>query len=223
MHVSRSFDPVKIRWRAAWRSRRMCEFLARVRPRPGATVLDVGGSVDIWNLVDHRLDVTLFNVDEAHAMGFRPPNAMTGRYAVATGDACDLGRFSDGSFDVVFSNSVIEHLGDDLRVGRFADEVRRVGKGYWVQTPAWLFPVEPHTGLPFYWLYPVAMRTVIARRLDLRYAKNPWSCPMSDTRCFRLSRLRALFPDASVFTERVGGMTKSWCLYRTTWGMPPCR
>ncbi|WP_280155153.1 methyltransferase domain-containing protein [Piscinibacter sp. XHJ-5] len=222
MQVSPSFEPVKIRLRAAWRSRRMCEFLERLRPPPGATVLDVGGSVDIWDLVDHRLDVTLLNVDEAHALGFRAPGGTTRRYAIAIGDACDLGRFADRSFDIVFSNSVIEHLGDDSRVLRFADEVRRVGKGYWVQTPAWLFPIESHTGLPFYWLYPPAVRSAIARRLDLRYAKNPWSCPIAQTRSFRLKRLRALFPDASVYTERVGGMTKSWCLYRTMSETPPC-
>lgn len=221
MDVSGSFDSLKVHLRARWRSRRMLEFLARVHPPPGATVLDVGGSVDIWDLVDHRLDVTLFNTDEAHAWGFRPARAGEHRYRVATGDACNLGRYDDGAFDVVFSNSVIEHLGNDGNVHRFAAEVRRVGRGYWVQRPSWLFPVEPHTGLPFYWFYPRPARVAIARQLDARYAKNPWSCPMADTRCFRLAELRALFPDASVFAERVAGMTKSWSMYRAP-GSQPC-
>ena len=215
MEVSLSFDCVKRQWRASWRTRRMQEFLARVVAAPGAAVLDVGGVVDIWELVNHRLDVTLFNTDEASARGFRDANAIHGCYRVATGDACDLGRFDDASFDVVFSNSVIEHLGDDRRVSRFAREVRRVGRSYWVQTPSWLFPIESHTSLPFFWLYPKPLRTAIARRLDVRYARNPWSCPMMETRRFRLGELQALFPDAAVYTERVCGITKSWSLYRS--------
>ena len=214
MDLSRSFDAAKVRLRAHWRSRRMREFLTRIGPSPGATVLDVGGSVDIWDLVDHRLRVTLFNTDEAHAWGFRPSRGGDARYRVATGDACDLRGFDDASFDIVFSNSVIEHVGDVRRVRCFAGEVRSVGRAYWVQTPSWLCPIEPHTGLPFYWLYPGPARAAIARRLDRRYAKNPWSCPMAETRAFRLAELRALFPDALVFTERVAGVTKSWSLYR---------
>ena len=214
MDVSRSIDAAQGQWRRRWRARRMEAFVARLAPRPGATVLDVGGSVGIWELVEHRLEVTLFNTDEAHARDFRAPDRLDTRYRIVTGDACDLSRYGAGSFDIVFSNAVIEHLGDEGRVNRFAAEVRRVGRGYWVQTPSWLFPVESHTRLPFYWLYPAPVRAAIARRFDARYAKNPWSCPLCETRCFRLRELRALFPEAAVYTERVGGMTKSWSLYR---------
>jgi SAM-dependent methyltransferase len=214
MAFSRWFDSAEERWRRRWRTRRMQEFVMRLAPQPGATVLDLGGSIGIWEFLQHRFDVTLFNIDAAHARDFRGADAVDSRYRIVTGDACDLGRYEGTSFDIVFSNGVIEHLGDDRRVNRFAAEVRRVGRSYWVQTPSWLFPVESHTGLPFYWLYPAPARAAIARRFDARYASNPWSCPMAETRCFRLRELRTLFPDAAVYTERVGGMTKSWSLYR---------
>lgn len=213
MDLGLTFDSIKARKRSQWRSRRMRAFLALVRPQEGASVLDVGGNPELWELFDHRLDVTLFNTGEAQSWGFRPPRRQD-RFRVVTGDACDLGRFGNGSFDVVFSNSVIEHLGGDGPVGCFAREVSRVGKAYWVQTPSWLFPIEPHTGLPFYWFYPLVLRRGIAHWLDRRYAGNPWSCAMSDTRCFTLAELRTLFPDASLFTERVAGFTKSWSFYR---------
>ena len=154
----------------------------------------------------------------ASARDFRGNDAAGSRLRVALGDACDLGRYEDASFDIVFSNSVIEHIGDASRVARFAREVRRVGRSYWVQTPSWLFPIEAHTGLPFFWLYPAPLREVLASRHDRRYAMNPWSCPMAQTRCFRLRELRALFPDAAVYTERVAGLAKSWSLYRRS----PC-
>ncbi len=61
--------------------------------------------------------------------------------------------FSDSSFDVVYCNSVIEHLGNYDDQAKLAREVRRVGSGYWVQTPAKRFPVEPHYLTPFaHWL-----------------------------------------------------------------------
>lgn len=206
-------DLARARKRAYWRMQRMQAFLQRLCPPPGATVLDMGGTPEMWELVSHRLDVTLLNKDETRGWGCRPPQSA--RFRVVVGDACDLGRFEAGAFDVVFSNSVIEHLGNEERVAKFAREVRRVGRSYWVQTPSWIFPVEAHTGLPFYWLYPRRMRSAIARFYDRRYANHPWYCAMSETRCFALSELRALFPDASLFTERVGGFTKSWSLYRT--------
>jgi SAM-dependent methyltransferase len=205
-------DAIRARKRAHWRLQRMHAFLQRVRPAPGATVLDLGGTPELWGLLDHRLDVTLLNTDEVRGWGCRPPQAN--RFHVVAGDACDLERFGNGSFDVVFSNSLIEHLGGDERLLRFAREVRRVGRSYWVQTPSWLFPIEAHTGLPLYWLYPTPVRGAIARRLDGRYQSFPWYCAMADTRSLSLSELRALFPDASLFTERVAGFTKSWSLYR---------
>lgn len=216
--LSRSDEPTLARWRKRWRLRRMQALLARLAPRADATVLDLGGSVGTWEQFPHRFDVTLLNVDEAHARDFRGNDAAGSRLRVAIGDACDLGRYEDASFDIVFSNSVIEHIGDASRVARFAREVRRVGRSYWVQTPSWLFPIEAHTGLPFFWLYPAPLREVLASRHDRRYAMNPWSCPMTQTRCFRLGELRALFPDAAVYTERVAGLAKSWSLYRRS----PC-
>ena len=192
----------------------MQALLARLAPRTDATVLDLGGSVGTWELFPHRFDVTLLNLDEAHARDFRAADAVPGRYRIAVGDACDLSDYEDASFDIVFSNSVIEHLGDEGRVARFAREVRRVGRSYWVQTPSWLFPIEAHTGLPFFWCYPAPLRDAIVVRHDRRYGMHPWSCPMAQTRCFRLRELRALFPDAAVYTERVAGLAKSWSLYR---------
>ena len=177
-------------------------------------MLDLGGSVGTWELFPHGFDVTLLNVDEPHARDFRAADVPDSRYRIAVGDACDLSGYGDASFDIDFSNSVIEHIGDAGRVARFAREVRRVGRSYWVQTPSWLFPIEAHTGFPFFWLYPAPLREAIADRHDRRYAMNPWSCPMAQTRCFRLRELRALFPDAAVYTERVAGMPKSWSLYR---------
>src|SRR5207237_8356757 len=74
------------------------------------------------------------------------------------GDACNVGSLSKPVFDVVFSNSVIEHVGNADKRKEFAREVLRLGRSYWVQTPSMWFPMEAHCGMPFWWFYPEAIR-----------------------------------------------------------------
>ena len=203
------------RQRQRLRAARMRVFVDRLRPAPHARVLDLGGTAELWDMVDTPLDVWLLNLPSVatRAQG----EARADRHVIA-GDACDLSRFADGEFAVVFSNSVIEHVGDRTRVRRFADEVRRVGVSYWVQTPCYLFPIEAHTGWPFFWFYPRVLRAAVARRFDRAAADEVIVDPIAATTCFRLRELRALFPDGEVFTERVAGWPKSWSLYRAGQG-----
>ncbi|HZK73331.1 MAG TPA: methyltransferase domain-containing protein [Clostridia bacterium] len=64
------------------------------------------------------------------------------RQAVADGTRLP---FADNAFHVVFSNSVIEHMSDHAA---FAEEIKRVGRRYFVQTPNRAFPLEPHVMMP---------------------------------------------------------------------------
>ena len=61
-------------------------------------------------------------------------------FHVIEGDACSVEQFGDRSFDLVFSNSVIEHVGPPAKQAEFAHEVLRLGRSYWVQTPSKWFP-----------------------------------------------------------------------------------
>ena len=192
----------------------MDAFLRLLKPATHARVLDLGGTVELWNLLPARLDVVLLNTSVSKARLEDAGRECRTSFTAIEGDACDLQRFAAGSFDIVFSNSVIEHLGDDRRVEQFAREVRRVGRSYWVQTPARGFPIEAHTGLPFFWYYPRPLRQQVARAFDRKYGGHPWSCSISETRSFRFEDLRRLFPDSAVYRERLGGLTKSWSMYR---------
>jgi SAM-dependent methyltransferase len=127
------------------------------------------------------------------------------------GDACDLRAFADGEFDVVFSNSVIEHVGDTERQEAFARTVRRLGRRFWVQTPARWFPIEAHTGVPFWWFLPEASRNALLRRW---HRKLPaWSDAMAGTRVLTRQRLAELFPGAQIFVESMIGIPKSYAAY----------
>jgi hypothetical protein len=192
----------------------MAEFVARMAPRPGARILDLGGSPEIWRLLGGRYDVTLVNLPGGmEKLAWAEPERRND-HTVVWADACDLrGVFEDGAFDVVFSNSVIEHVGDAARRRAFAREVRRLAPAYWVQTPSPRFPIEPHTGMPFFFRLPREVR----ERLIARWrASLPLYAEMVEgTTVVSREEMRALFPDAQIFTERVLGMEKSYSFYRT--------
>lgn len=109
--------------------------------------------------------------------------------------------FADEEFDLAYCSSVIEHVAPADRPA-FAAEVARVARGFFVQTPAFSFPVEPHALLPFaHWL-PVSLR----RRYWHLGAASSWE----DISLLRRGELQALFPGATIHAEKLGPLTKSW-------------
>jgi SAM-dependent methyltransferase len=107
--------------------------------------------------------------------------------------------FGDGEFDLAYSSSLVEHLAPEQR-SAFASELRRVARGWYVQTPAYSFPIEPHALLPFaHWL-PVALRRPYWRL----GAAGHWE----DISLLRRGEMVALF--GPPVRERMGPLTKSW-------------
>lgn len=198
-----------------FRHRRMRVFWSLVEPltRP-VRVLDVGGTEFFWRQLgglDRRgLELTLLNV--------RTETTSAENATSLVGDARDLSRFDDGSFDVAFSNSVIEHLGDWESQRRMAAEVRRVARRYFVQTPNRYFPLEPHFFVPGFQFLPRAARVGLVRRFALGYydaIPDPAAAgrAVDEIRLLSAGELRELFPDARLYRERVLGLTKSLVAY----------
>lgn len=126
--------------------------------------------------------------------------------------------FKDAAFEVVYSNSVIEHLGDWASQQTFAKEIARVGIRYYVQTPNKRFPIEPHllTPLIHYFLHflPRSLQRFLLRYFTLwGWVTCPmvWECErfLREVRLLDEHELRRLFPDAKIQRERFLGMTKS--------------
>lgn len=194
-----------------WRAQRMQEMLRRLSLPPSARVIDLGGTEDLWTLVDTPVHVTLVNTPGSSVAVTDPT-----RFHLVHGDACDLRAFADASFDLAFSNSVIEHVGDDEHQAAFAREVCRLGRAYWVQTPSDRFPLEAHTGVPFYWALPSAFRSRLIKRW--RGRSPEWAYAIENTRVLGIERMRALFPDGEVFVERKLGFEKSYAFFRRATG-----
>jgi SAM-dependent methyltransferase len=171
------------------RSRRHDRFFALACLAPGARVLDLGcGALGLRGL-EPSLDVT--GVDLAPRPGYPGPFVQA--------DAAEGLPFADGEFDLVYSSSVIEHVPRTRRAA-FAAEVRRVGRGWFVQTPAYSFPLEPHSLLPFAQWLPVSLR----RRYWRLGAAREWE----EIELLRRGELESLFGPA--LPERFGPLVKSW-------------
>lgn len=171
------------------RRRRHERFFALTRLPPGARVLDVGCGRLGLRALEPGLDITGVDID--------PRPEYPGPFVRA--DAAQGLPFADRAFDLAYCNSVIEHVAPAQREA-FAQEVRRVARGWLVQTPAWSFPIEPHALLPAaHWLAPRLRRTYW--RLG---AAGGWE----EIELLRRGELETLFGPA--LPERVGPLVKSW-------------
>ncbi len=190
-----------------FRTRRMRRFAKTFVLQPSDTVLDVGGTADNWKLIPEQPSLVLLNL-------YVPRASARGRAMWVRADGTYL-PFKDGVFDIVYSNSVIEHLQTFENQRRFATECQRVGQSYYVQTPNYWFFIEPHYLTPFIHWLPAA----IQGRL-LRYG-TLWglmTCPtqaqcasiLHELRLLKEQEVRELFPQAELWYERFIGLTKSF-------------
>src|SRR6266702_8179232 len=178
-------------------------------PRP-LKILDVGGRQTVWEtirLVDHPdVHITILNLEQEECR-YRNVHSVAG-------DARDMRGFHDFQFDIVYSNSVIEHVGAIDQMVRMASEVRRVGRRYFVQTPYRYFPIEPHLCFPMFQFLPLSIRTLMVQNFNLGWiAKQPDRKQGADeVRSISLltrRELQSLFPDGRMMEERLLGLTKS--------------
>jgi hypothetical protein len=193
-----------------FRQRRMREFAELFKITESSRILDVGGTPANWLLLDVRPQVTLLNMPRARE------EAWPG-FELVAGDGCCL-PFANRSFDIVFSNSVIEHVGAPEAQRRFAAEVQRVGRRYWVQTPDRGFPLEPHLLTPFLHYLPRSWQAPVARRWTVWDAVERPSADrrafyiehyLKDIRLLGAEEMAELFPGARIRRERTLGLSKS--------------
>ena len=179
--------------------------------RDTCKVLDIGGTVDYWRSFATQLDfqrvqVTVVNIERG--------NAALNNIEFLPGDGRSLPNLDDNSFDIVHSNSVIEHVGRWQDMCSMAKEVRRLAQRYFVQTPYYWFPIEPHARFfALHWMpealrYRIVMKRTCGywqRQEDLGEAmRTIQSAVLLDKR-----QMIYLFPEAKIISEKFCGLTKS--------------
>jgi len=197
-----------------FRKARNKRFVAAMNLTALTTVLDVGGTAHYWSSMPVLPRVTLLNLRRDESTGL--PQIV--------GSACNI-PCEDKSFDIVFSNSMIEHLGTWEREQQAAKEMLRVGKRIWVQTPNWGFPVEPHLLTPFiHWLPRKLQRRLLPYTIwaiITHPSKEYCDGFMQEVRLLTIAEMKKLFPGCRIIYERFGFLIKSLIAIRTAEELPP--
>lgn len=206
------------------RSKRIIDLINGVyADKQGAEIVDVGGTREYWNIMpadylrQKNVHITIVNI----AAPDRPVDAKDPVFTYIQGDGCDLRDIQSNQFDIAHSNSVIEHVGGLNRMADFAKEIRRIAACYYVQTPNYYFPIEPHFLFPFFHWLPVPLRLRLVMRFQL--GCFPRATSMNEARSFvdlcrllKKETLRDLFPDAVLYSERLLLLVKSFVLIRNS-------
>lgn len=175
-------------------------------------VLDLGGTTSWWARAPVRpRHVTIVNLEalDCDAPWLTP----------IVGDACQADSLVDGeSFDLVLSNSLLEHVGGHNARSALARMIRSLAPRYMAQTPYRYFPIEPHWIFPAMQFLPVSARKRIAPRWPLGHTKG-WDVPhalneVMSVELIGATEMRTYFPDGRFYWERVLGIPKSMIVIR---------
>jgi hypothetical protein len=192
-------------FRIFFRTRRMAKFVKLFDLKDSDRIIDIGGLEFNWNLIDIKPHILMVNV--------HGPIFDREKRKAVHGDGRAL-TYPDMSFDIAYSNSVIEHVGGWDQVRRFANEVRRMAPRYYVQTPNKWFFYETHMlGFFVHWLpFRIArrlMRNFTIWGLINRPSQAQCDAHLQSVNLLTERQMRELFPDADIIRERFLGMTKS--------------
>lgn len=172
-------------------------------------VLDLGGAPPHWTSAPE---------------GVRPKHVTTLNLAAFTaeepwiehviGDACHPPTHIMGEqFDLVFSNSLLEHVGGHARREAFADVVHALADHHWVQTPYRYFPIEPHWLFPGMQFLPFRARRALSLRWPYGHIQTDTIEAaherVSEVELIDATQMRGYFPRSTIWRERFLGITKS--------------
>lgn len=178
-------------------------------------ILDIGGTEDYWKSMgfelNNKTEIVLLNLYEKEVShpGFKS----------IKGDACNLEGIADKSFDLVFSNSVIEHLFTQENQIKMANEIQRVGKNYFIQTPNKYFPIEPHWVFPFFQFLPFGLQVFLTQHFNLGHIpktsdKEKAKEQVREVRLLSKKEFHSMFSGANIFLEKFFEFTKSFIVYK---------
>lgn len=212
------FDPaLKTSFNQKFREKRFknfLELLSKVDSGNPIRILDVGGLEVYWDSMNFtgydNVHITLLNLEEVPTKG--------ANFKSMKGDATNLSMFKDNEFDIVFSNSVIEHLYTFENQLKMANEARRVGRYYYIQTPNYYFPFEPHWLFPLFQYFPFRLKLFLTMNFNLGHYKkitdrNLATNIVNEVTLLTEKEMRKLFPDGKLYREYFGGLVKSITMY----------
>jgi len=200
-----------------WRRQRFEMFLRLIKPAPTDIMLDIGGYPGFWT--SNPQPVKRIDSLNIHPVTWDQAAAPEHNIQTLVGDGTAL-TMADGSYDIGFSNSVIEHVSTWENQKKFAAEIRRVAGTIWVQTPAYECPIEPHYMTPFVHYFPRSwQKKFLPWATVWGWIQRPTQQEINDavdtTRLISKKEMRELIPDCEIITERMlGFIPKSYIALR---------
>lgn len=173
-------------------------------------ILDVGGTQSFWEQMNFtspdEVSITILNNETV--------NVTLPNFKFVKGNATDLYKSDNLEFDVIFSNSVIEHLGSFRNQKKMAEAIIRLGKKYFVQTPNYYFPFEPHFLFPFFQFLPYKIKVFLLMNLNLGWYRKQENKTDAETiinsiNLLTRKQLKELFPSSKIIKEKILLLTKS--------------
>ena len=195
------------------RARRWADLRERIEWDEVKRVLDLGGKPSFWTdpaILNRPLEITCLNLRAQPAR----QRAGEATIDVVVGDATDP-PVDPSAYDLVFSNSVIEHVGGPAAISAFA-EVTRSGSRYFLQTPNRWFLVEPHFVLPFHFLLPRPVKAAIVMVWDRGPRRRSYREALDRVDSIHLltrRELELLFPGATIVVDRKWFLPKSFMVF----------
>jgi hypothetical protein len=188
-----------------WRRKRFNIFLNKISPTTEMSLLDVGGYPGNWT--QYKPVVKCLDILNIHPIELAKADCSHYNMRAMIGDGCKL-DLPNNAYDIVFSNSVIEHVGSYENQKAFASEVRRAGKSLWIQTPAYECLIEPHYLAPFIHWLPKKWQKKLIRNFTIRgLLDQPTSVEVDNmvetTRLISFKEFKNLFPDCEILIEKM--------------------
>lgn len=196
------------------RKRRFKHFLSLIKklPRP-LIILDVGGTQAFWesmNFDEKNITIYILNLKKILI--------TSSNFKGVIGNVRNMKRFKNKEFDIVFSNATIEHVGDLSNQRKMATEAQRVGKYYFIHSPNRYFPTDPHFFLPFFPIYPLALKLFLIMHFNIGWynkANNKTQALkiINSVRLLSKKELIKLFPKGRIIEEKFLGFKKSFIIH----------
>ncbi len=197
-----------------FRAKRFQFFLEKIEKfEKPVTILDVGGKVNFWEnrglAGNPNYKITIVNMQKE--------KSKYDNIQCRIGDATNLKEYKTKSFEIVHSNSVIEHLYNYENQKKMANEVTRIGKKHIIQTPNKYFFIEPHYLFPFFQFLPNSIKYIVLTKTKLcrlkKWNKSFAQQYINEIRLLNLKEMKSLFPKSDIYYEKLLGMNKSFTIY----------
>jgi hypothetical protein len=188
-------------------------FIQQIQPTSDSKILDVGFSNEEWLSGDNYLEKHYPYPHNITALGVCAFDLFQKRYPQVTAVRYDgkIFPFPDNSFEIGWSNAVIEHVGEEEAQTLFLKELRRTCRKVYLTTPNRYFPFELHTKIPLLHWLPKKIFDKILSHTTKRWATGDFMYLLSERQVRTLLK-KAGIENYRIYRNRFMGFTMDFSI-----------